>query len=257
MAAEERLLQRDLGIVMRHGLGGIALRHGLGALAMLSWSLAGCSAPPETGRIAREEDARLADAALMAGDYARAAPLYRRALTKAPDELALHYGLAVAASHLDQKAEAIREFSWVLEHSEPSRPEADNARRWLTSVGALPRGAKLHSPPGATGEPSAAATARVEGRVAPPDARQAGPVKRMQLFLIEQPSRVHHYPVRTDEDGRFRFPTVAPGTYKLSDRMTGPPTWRLRVEAKLGQVVFVELGPDNTTKSRDDFPDHH
>ena len=229
-------------------------RFALGVLAM-SFLIAGCSTPPDLPPSVRDDEARLADAALQAGDYARAAPLYRQALSKAPDQLTLHYGLAVAATHVGLNAEAIREFGWVLQHGVPGEPETDNARRWLTSVGALPRTPKLHSSTPST-EVSAAATARVEGRVAPVDGKH-GPVKRLQLFLIEQPSRVHHYPVRTDEDGRFQFPTVAPGVYKLSDRITGPPTWRLRVETKPGQVVFVELGPDNTTRSRDDFPDHH
>ena len=108
----------------------------------------------------------------------------------------------------------------------------------------------------ATDEPTAASSASVEGRVVPVGGPQEGPAKRLQLFLVEQPSRVHHYPVRTDEEGRYRFPRVAPGVYKLSDRISGPPTWRLRVEAKPGQVVFLDLGPDNSTKSRDDFPGH-
>ena len=78
-------------------------------------------------------------------------------------------------------------------------------------------------------------------------------MKRMQVFLIEQPNRVNYYLLRTDEDGRFHFKSVAPGVYKLSDRVVGPPKWRLRVEVKPGQVVFLDLGPGNSTKVRDDF----
>jgi len=47
---------------------------------------------------------------------------------------------------------------------------------------------------------------------------------------------------------------VPPGTYKISDRMSGPPTWRLRVEAKPGQLVLLDLGPGNSTRVRDDYP---
>jgi hypothetical protein len=231
------------------------MRRAVRALSVLSLLIAGCSggAPPPPA--VEADEARLADAALQGGDYARAASLYRLALAKAPDRFALHYGLGVAATHLDLTAEAIRELSWVVQHGDPALPETDSARRWLTSVGALPRPAKRHSstPPA---EMSAASTARVEGRVAPVGAKP-GAVTRVQLFLVEQPSRVHHYPVRTDEEGRFQFPAVAPGIYKLSDRISGPPTWRLRVEVKPGQVVFVDLGANNTTRSRDDFPDHH
>ena len=227
----------------------------LGMFAVSALLVAGCSAAPESPANVRDDHGRLADAALVAGDYARAALLYRHALTQAPQQLALHYGLAVVATHLGLNAEAIREFGWILQHGVPGQPEMEIARRWLTSIGVLSRTSTLSSSPSAT-EVSAAATARVEGRVAPVEIRP-GPVSRMQLFLVEHPSRGRHYPVRTDDDGRFQFPTVAPGVYKLSDRISGPPTWQLRVEAKPGQVVFVDLGPENTTRSRDDFPDHH
>jgi Tetratricopeptide repeat len=231
-------------------------RRAFGVLAALALVVAGCSAPSDSGPGLAEDEGRLAAAALQAGDYGRAAELYRQALRKAPDRLSLHYGLGVAATHLDQTAEAAREFGWVVEHGHAGQPEVESARRWLTSAGVRSRPPELQ--PGAPApEPqlTAAASARVEGRVAPPD-RQPAPVKRLQLFLVEQPSRMHHYPVRTDDDGRFVFPTVAPGVYKLSDRISGPPTWRLKIEAKPGQVVFIDLGPDNTVRSRDDCPDH-
>lgn len=229
-------------------------------VAALALFIGGCSASPGPTPVVQDDEARLAAAALESGDYAGAADLYRRAVAKAPDRLPLHYGLAVSASHLDLKSEAIREFRWVLEHGDPGQPEVENARKWLVTAGALAPPSKRQTAPfpttTATGEPTAASSARVEGRVVPVGGPQVGPAKRLQLFLTEQPSRVHHYPVRTDEEGRFRFPSVAPGIYKLSDRISGPPTWRLRVEAKPGQVVFLDLGPDNSTKSRDDFPGH-
>ena len=76
----------------------------------------------------------------------------------------------------------------------------------------------------------------------------------MTLFLIEQPSRVNYYRLRTDEDGRFNFSKVAPGVYKLSDRVVGQPRWRLRVEVKPGEAAFLDLDPGNSTKAPDDFP---
>jgi hypothetical protein len=229
-------------------------------LAALALFVGGCSASPGPAPLVQDDEAGLAAGALESGNYAGAADLYRRALAKAPDRLPLHYGLAVSASFLDLKPEAIREVRWVLEHGDHAQPEVESARNWLVKVGALAAPSKRQTATlpttTATDEPAAASSASVEGRVVPVGGPQAGPAKRLQLFLIEQPSRAHHYPVRTDEEGRFRFPSVAPGIYKLSDRITGPPTWRLRVEAKPGQIVFLDLGPDNSTKSRDDFPGH-
>lgn len=224
---------------------------GLAALVLL---LGGCSTPPEPAPRAAD-DARLAAEAMDAGDYASAIDLYRRAVAKSPDSLPLHYGLAVAASRLDLKPEAIREFRWVLERGEAGKAEVDNARSWLVKVGALaPRNSRPRLFESTANEAANSASASVEGRAISTGAAEHGPMKRLQIFLIEQPGRVHHYHLRTDEDGRFRFADVAPGIYKLSDRITGPPMWRLRVEAKPGQVAFLDLGADNSTKVRDDFP---
>lgn len=227
--------------------------YALVALALLG---IGCNTPPVPAPRGQADGPRLAADALDAGDYARAAELYRRAVAKAPDSLPLHYGLAVAASRLDLTPEAIREFRWVLERGEAGKVEVDNARKWLVKVGALAPPASGPAALSATDKPAEAdsANASVEGRVVAVGGQDLGPMKRLQVFLIEQPSRVHYYRLRTDEDGRYRFPVVAPGIYKLSDRIAGLPTWRLRVEAKPGQVVHLDLGPDNSTKVRDDFP---
>ena len=228
----------------------------LGALAGLVLLAAGCYTSPAPAPRAQADEARLAGLALDAGDYARAAQLYRRAIETSPDNVTLHYGLAVSASHLTLRAEAIREFRWVLERGDPGTGEVERARNWLVKVGSLP----ARPAPGATAspttkEPAGSASASVEGRVTAAGGAHLGPMKRLQLFLIEQPSREHYYHLRTDEEGRFRFPAVAPGIYQFSDRIAGSPTWRLRVEAKPGQSVFLDLGPDNIAKIRDDYPD--
>ena len=226
------------------------------ALALMG---GGCYSAPVPAPRSQAGEADLAAEALEAGDYTRAAELYRRALTTTPESLPLHYGLAVALSHLDQKPEAIREFRWVLARGKPGTVEVDNARSWLIKAGALgppSTGPAARSESTANDEPSNSASAIVEGRVVSAGGPEQGPLKRQQIFLIEQPSRLHHYQHRTDEEGRFRFAGVPPGTYKISDRMSGPPTWRLRVEAKPGQLVLLDLGPDNSTRVRDDYPGH-
>ena len=240
------------------------IRRGSCALAALALLLGACSAPPAPAPAPRAaDDMRLAAEAMEVGDYGRAADLYRLEVAKSPDSVAAHYGLAVAASHLDLRPEAIREFRWVLERGEAGTTEVANARKWLVKVGALPPATARPSAPAESeseanspaSEVGSSVSASVEGRAVSADADQR-PLKRLQIFLIEQPSRVHHYRMRTDEDGRFRFANVAPGIYKLSDRISGPPMWRLRVEAKPGQVVLLDLGAGNTAKVRDDFPNH-
>ena len=234
-------------------------RPGILIVAGLALLLAACHSSPPPASRASVDEALLAAQALEAGDYDRAAGLYRQALVKGPDSLGLHYGLGVATSHLDLRPEAIREFRWVIERGEAGKIEVENARDWLVRVGALaPRSAKTPlpaaHPPTVAEERANSATATLEGRAVSADGPQQEPVRRMTLFLIEQPGRVNYYRLRTDEDGRFRFPEVAPGLYKLSDRLVGQPKWRLRLEIKPGQTAFLDLGPGNSTKVRDDFP---
>lgn len=228
------------------------------AACALAMSLAlmggGCYSAPVPAPRSQAGEVGLAAEALEVGDYTRAAELYRRALTTMPESLPVHYGLAVALSHLDQKPEAIREFRWVLARGETGSVEVDNARSWLIKVGGLAPPSTGRAARTANDEPANSASAIVEGRVVSAGGPEQGPLKRQQIFLIEQPSRLHHYRGRTDEEGRFRFAGVPPGTYKISDRMSGPPTWRLRVETKPGQLVLLDLGPDNSTRVRDDYP---
>lgn len=226
----------------------------------LALALAACQAAPPP-RPAVKDPGTLAAEALDGGDYARAADLYRSALAAEPESLPLRYGLGVAASHLDRRAEAVTEFTWVLERGEPDSAEVKAARRWLVSVGALPRFAATTLPSEDTREQEQKppeqkpAPASLQGRALFADsAGGVVPMEQMLLFLYDYPNRVVYFRIRTDEGGRFRFPKVPPGLYKLTDRASGPPRWRLRVELKPGQDMTLDLVPENSTKVRDDFP---
>ncbi len=230
------------------------------ALIVVAFAVAACQAAPPAPRPATKSSAALAAEALEKGDYAQAAGLYRSALATEPGSLPLRYGLGVAASYLDRKAEAVSQFTWVLERGEANSTEVKAARRWLASVGALPRpaiAATARDDSPAQEEPSRKqeqnpALARVQGRVV---GDAPGAVARMQLFLFDHPNRVVYYRIRADEEGRFRFTNVPPGIYTLTDRVAGQPTWRLRVEIKPGQEVSLDLSLGNSTRTRDDFPE--
>lgn len=55
--------------------------------------------------------------ALASHDWTAAAPHLRAALEKDPQSLFLHYNLAICATWLDVKDEAVREFEWVVAHT--------------------------------------------------------------------------------------------------------------------------------------------
>jgi len=227
------------------------------ALALV---LAACQGTPPPPRSAETDIGTLAAEALQRGEYAKAADLYQRAMDAEPASVPFHYGLGVAASYLDRRAEAVREFTWVLERGEADSVEVKTARAWLLSVGALPRLAGATAPPEDPREPeekpaSRSSHASVQGRAVLEGRGAGAPAGRLALFLSDYPKRVKRFRVLTDEDGRFRFADVPPGVYKLSDRVAGPPRWRLRVEVKPDQELTLDLDQANSTRVRDDFPD--
>jgi hypothetical protein len=237
---------------------------GASCVIALAFTLIACQAPPPP-RPATKTSAALAAEALDKGDYAGAADLYRGALATEPESLPLHYGLGIAASYLDRRAEAVREFTWVLDRAEADSPEATTARRWLQSVGALRRPEVTAAARAASPDQSDTSPKKEEERSAPGVVQGRAlfddtpgvvvPMKRMQLLLSDYPKREVYLRIRTDEGGRFRFAEVPPGVYKLTDRVAGPPRWRLRVEVKRGQELTLDLDPGNSTRVRDDFPE--
>jgi len=221
--------------------------------------LAACQSPSQPARsTSSQAPAELAARALAAGRYADAARLYREALGEAPGKMQLHYGLAVASSYLDLRDDAIREFRWVLQYGSPGAPEVEASRAWLARAGALPVAYDATNPSRPEKE-RAPGNASLEGRaVFAEDGKPPLPMQRMQLFLVGQPNsptKLERYNLRTDEQGNFKFPDVVPGPYKLTNRVAGRPTWRLRVDLKGSEVKVLELTPANGVDSQDDFPE--
>ena len=229
------------------------------ALVLLA-ILAACQSPsPPARSTSSDTPAVLAARALAAGRYADAAQLYREALGEASGKMELHYGLAVASSYLDRRDDAIREFRWVLQYGSPSAAEVEASRQWLMRAGALPPAVYAAADPARSEKERTAGNASLEGQAVFAEGGQTPqPMQRQQLFLVGQPNsptQRERYNLRTDEHGNFKFPDVVPGPYKLTNRLAGQPTWRLRVELKPSEVKVLELTPANSVGSLDDFPE--
>lgn len=237
-------------------------RAGVVALVLLGILGAACSGPtpPPAPAAVRHDPGIEARQALDERDWARAARLFAEAITGAPGALGFHYGLAIAASHLDRREDAVREFRWVLTHGSPASAEVQVARSWLTTSGALDSSATAARRPGPPQFGSdAVGDASLRGRVTWSDG-DGTPVAahRVQIHLLGRagtPTARARYTVRTDEAGYFQFRDVVAGPYQLTNELVGQPRWRLGVDLEPGRDRRLDLSPTNRLALRDDFPD--
>jgi hypothetical protein len=225
----------------------------LGLLVLAGAACQSQTAPPPAS--VELDAAGRAGAALEAGRYAEAVRLFREALTRTPANVALRYGLAVALSYTDRGA-AIPEFQWVMVNARPGSQEQTDAQAWLRRAGALPAAPATSSQSAERERQGGNAVLGGRALFAEVGA-QPEPLPRLQLFLMGQPgspTKDERYHLRTNEDGSFKFPNVLPGSYMLTNRLAGPPIWRLRVELKSAEEKQLDLNPANSVAVRDDFP---
>jgi len=233
---------------------------GLTLLAIIALTAVGCqqrsapSAPPT----AEVDHAAAGHRAFEQRDWGTAASHYRVAILKSPDDVLLHYRLAIASSWLDRRDEAMTEFEWVVAHAAVTSDEARVARDWL--AGARSRSAARA---GAAVADTAVRDERVgdsgvHGRIVWDEGQGTQPLKRAQihLYALEEDgtSKRMSFHVRSDREGNYKFERIPAGTYKMTDDNVGTPKWRLKVVLRPGEDALIELGPDNSLKTRDDFP---
>lgn len=232
------------------------MRRSLAVVALgLALVLAGCQrspeAPPASEAPGAVDHVAEAKKALAIADWAAAAPHLRAALQQDPASLFLHYNLAICATWLDQRDEAVREFQWVLDHAPSDSEEASTARKWLAKTG---KSTETASAPPAADNPYVG-DSRIHGIVTwggPPV-----PQNRTQVMLIglpDSPTKEVRRVVRSDKDGAYEFTKVPAGPYKVEVLLQMKPRWRLKATVDPGQDVVLDLSPDNSFPARDDFP---
>jgi hypothetical protein len=222
------------------------------ALGVLFLTLACQQAPPAPKAAPEVDHAAEGRKAIARQDWAAAASHFRIAAKTQPNDLGVHYGLAIATSWLDLRDEAIQEFQWVAVNGPSNSEEVRVARDWLANLGRPPRVAATVATDAPVDE--RVGSSRVQGRVTGDE----GPLKRFQVHLYalgpDGKSKGISFHVRTDQDGQYTFANIPPGIYKLTDNNVGAPQWRLKVEVKPREEVAVDLTPRNAVRVRDDFP---
>ena len=234
------------------------MRSSFALLALGALVITGCQrAPAASGASAPAVVNHVDEAktALATANWAAAAPHLRAALLQDPNSLFLHANLAVCASWLDLKDEAIREFEWVVAHAPADSEETKTARSWLAANrAAIPSAAAGL----ATDDPNAG-DGLVHGQVLWGESAQApAPLSRYQVFLMglrDTPTKEFFRVLRTDASGNYEFAKVPAGSYKLTDTIGPEPKWRMKVTVEQAQDLSIDLTPDNSVKRRDDFPE--
>ena len=143
-----------------------------------------------------------------------------------------------------------------MANAQPGSQERVEAQAWLARAGVL---SSVPTASSRSAEPERqAGNAVLAGRALFAETgAKPEPMRRLQLFLMGQPdspTKEARYNLRTDEDGSFKFPNVSPGPYLLTNRLSGQPIWRLRVELKPAEEMQLDLNPGNSVAVRDDFP---
>ncbi len=235
------------------------MRRSLATLAAIGLLLAigGCQRAPEaaapTPVVDHAEEARKA---LAVQNWTGAAPHLRAALQKDAKSLFLHYNLAICATWLDVRDEAVREFEWVVAHAPGDSAEAKTARHWLADNR---RGTRTGAAESAADDPKRGDSG-LHGMVmwAEPG-RNSTPQGRQQLVLAglrDSPTKELIYVVRADREGRYELKRIVAGPYQLRGEAAGGRTrWRLRVVLEPGQDLELDLSPENGVPARDDFPE--
>jgi len=205
-------------------------------------------APP----IAEVDHAAEGNQAFDRQEWQTAASHYRLALQKTPDNLTIHYRLAISVSWLDLRQDAMTEFEWVVANAAASSEEARVAREWLAAA----RERSVASSPSTTStRDERVGDSGLHGRAVGDNGE---PLKRIQLnlYAIGDDGRTKgmSFRIRSDREGNYAFSNIPAGTYKLTDNNVGVPRWRLKVDLRPGQDSALDLGPDNTLNARDDFP---
>jgi hypothetical protein len=229
-----------------------------GFLAVAIAIVLGCASPPSPAPVATPHDiAADAVSAFERSDWSPAAPLFRQLVVRDPDSVPWHYSLAVCASHLDLRDEAVQEFEWVLAHARPSSSEFRVAREWLAAA-ARTRPASTVEMSEQERRANHIGDSGLSGQVTGSGNDGAAPRARLQLFL----DGIRHtetaglqFVRRTDQDGRFEFKRIPSGPYIITSRVPGETLWRLRVDVPPGQAIALDLTPANSAKVRDDAPE--
>ena len=202
------------------------------------------AAPPAIG----VEELRAAGLAhLEAGRYDNALRALVEALSRAPEDVGLHYLVGVTFSHLQRKDDAIIAFRWVVEHGRPGSKQVEGATQWLADNGMLP----TTTVAAASNDEEEPVLGVMEGRTDWPGLDPEHPLPQLQLQLegTGLTTQGKRYGIKATLGGAYKFPKVKPGDYRLRAQIGYTRLWDMPVT--VGEKTVLDLTQDNTVASKD------
>ncbi|MGH7389098.1 MAG: tetratricopeptide repeat protein [Candidatus Rokuibacteriota bacterium] len=191
------------------------------------------------------------------GDWAGAVVKYREALRGAPEDVQLHFALGSALSHLDRREEAIERFKWVVARGRATVPEVAAAREWLRQAGALEAAQPDPSAaPRAVAAVDAESTGRVAGKTAWPGTGHGSHVLTLQILLAgdDPATQGRTLGARTRLGEPYSLTAVPEGRYRLIAQVGPVRLWDTSVQVVAGKETVLDLTPDKSRVSPQDFP---
>jgi hypothetical protein len=196
------------------------------------------------------------DAFMAKGDYVNAVEKYRQAADLDPAAVAPRFGLGTAYSFLEKRPEAVLQFRWVLGHADAASREYQEARRWLTRVGALQEPTVADAGPKAETRPVDPSTVgRLVGKTEWPG------ITPKRRLITGTMSLVGDEPVTQEVrrnrsfrlgDG-YEFRDVPAGRYRVVAVVDGTTVWDEKVTVETGKDTSLTLSQSTSPVSAGKF----
>jgi hypothetical protein len=231
-------------------------------VAVVGLALAGClgSSTPEpavpsvgtlTAKLKAEGDALMAQKA-----YDQAVVKYQTALNQAPNDIPLHFALAVALSHLPRREETVENFRIVMTRGTPGSHEVKIAREWLMNAGELEGYETATAAPTTTEATDKVKKGKVFGKIRWQDIEPHTRMVHIRITLTGDDVETRDVKLgREFMMGRvYEFRDVPAGSYRLVAEVGGTTMWGMTVAVPAQQETVIDLTDSNAAVPKDFSP---
>jgi tetratricopeptide (TPR) repeat protein len=221
-----------------------------GAAAKPARVMAATATPAPTGPDAIAHLKASGDELAQRGENEQALKIYQSALRREPNDLGVRYATAIVLSRLNRRDEAIAAFKWVVVNGLPQSEPVRHAESWLRDEGALT----------GTAEPIAAqdrwpTSARLHGRVTWTDLDPSQATPRVHVIIegTDASNKGKVYTTAVELNADYEFPSVQPGSYRLTAQSRLVRLWDTNVVIQEGDPTILNLEQSSSVAPANTF----